>query len=214
MARAFDARCRRRGWMPRSSPPRIARSAAVRSVAARTGTRPDDSAGTRAATGPQRWWMPLAAAATIGAVALGILQTMPQHESVIAPPGERHACARGRTHGCSRRTRRATQLLLKEKRDAAGAVAEADAARTPAAAAPSATSLAGARKQVGRDGRAAARRTASRLPPHRSPRHPGRRPLRNATAPPPSSASVASGTPAVPRGEESRIGTNRRNPPI
>ena len=41
--------------------------------------------GARAATRPQRWWMPLAAAATIGAVALGILQTMPQQDVVIAP---------------------------------------------------------------------------------------------------------------------------------
>ena len=39
----------------------------------------------RAATRPQRWWMPLAAAATIGAVALGILQTMPQHDSITTP---------------------------------------------------------------------------------------------------------------------------------
>ena len=37
------------------------------------------------ATSPQRWWMPLAAAATIGAVALGILQTMPQQDSLTAP---------------------------------------------------------------------------------------------------------------------------------
>jgi hypothetical protein len=36
-------------------------------------------------TSPQRWWMPLAAAATIGAVALGILQTMPQQDSVTTP---------------------------------------------------------------------------------------------------------------------------------
>ena len=34
---------------------------------------------------PQRWWMPLAAAATIGAVALGILQTMPPQDSITAP---------------------------------------------------------------------------------------------------------------------------------
>jgi pyruvate dehydrogenase E2 component (dihydrolipoamide acetyltransferase) len=33
------------------------------------------------ATSPQRWWMPLAAAATIGAVALGILQLAPQEST-------------------------------------------------------------------------------------------------------------------------------------
>jgi hypothetical protein len=36
------------------------------------------------ATSPQRWWMPLAAAATIGAIALGILQTAPQEPPVTA----------------------------------------------------------------------------------------------------------------------------------
>src|SRR4029453_2763845 len=42
------------------------------------------SAGAEApnATRPQRWWMPLAAAATIGAIALGILQTVPQEPSI------------------------------------------------------------------------------------------------------------------------------------
>jgi len=50
------------------------------------GSGPQD-AGKQAAeaTSPQRWWMPLAAAATIGAVALGILQTMPQEQPVTAP---------------------------------------------------------------------------------------------------------------------------------
>ena len=42
------------------------------------------AAGTQSpdATRPQRWWMPLAAAATIGAIALGILQTVPQEPPV------------------------------------------------------------------------------------------------------------------------------------
>lgn len=39
----------------------------------------------RAATGPQRWWMPLAAAATIGAVALGVLQVAPLERADTAP---------------------------------------------------------------------------------------------------------------------------------
>ncbi len=39
----------------------------------------------REATSPQRWWMPIAAAATIGAVALGVLQTAPRDEPASAP---------------------------------------------------------------------------------------------------------------------------------
>jgi len=34
------------------------------------------------ATRPQRWWMPLAAAAAIGAVALGVIQLMPQEQAI------------------------------------------------------------------------------------------------------------------------------------
>jgi len=34
------------------------------------------------ATRPQRWWMPLAAAAAIGAVALGVVQLMPQEQAI------------------------------------------------------------------------------------------------------------------------------------
>ncbi len=60
------------------------------------------------ATRPQRWWMPLAAAATIGAIALGILQTVPPGGA----PGERHARARDERHArtdvLASRCRRAT----------------------------------------------------------------------------------------------------------
>ena len=61
--------------------------AAVLAAAHRAvGSAPRDAGKPAAeATSPQRWWMPLAAAATIGAVALGILQTMPQESAVTAP---------------------------------------------------------------------------------------------------------------------------------
>jgi hypothetical protein len=42
----------------------------------------DAAARPRVATSPQRWWMPLAAAAAIGAVAIGILQVVPQDHAV------------------------------------------------------------------------------------------------------------------------------------
>ena len=161
-------------------------------TAQETGKRPAESgATTRAATGPQRWWMPLAAAATIGAIALGILQTMPQHESVIAPPAsDMPARAVERTAAVPEASRDA--MPLKEKSDAARA--ETDAARTPAAAAPSATSLAGARKQ---SAKTTAPQATDRIAPSSAslaaaPQPPS---ASIATAPPPSSAPVA----AVPQ---------------
>ncbi len=59
--------------------------AAIRAAARRAvGSVPRDAA-TPEATSPQRWWMPLAAAATIGAVALGVLQTLPPDQPVTSP---------------------------------------------------------------------------------------------------------------------------------
>jgi hypothetical protein len=67
--------------------PSAALDAAILAAAHRAvGSAPKDASKVAAeATSPQRWWMPLAAAATIGAVALGILQTMPQQDSVTTP---------------------------------------------------------------------------------------------------------------------------------
>lgn len=49
------------------------------------GSAPQDAARQpREATSPQRWWMPLAAAATIGAIAVGILQNVPEQHSDVA----------------------------------------------------------------------------------------------------------------------------------
>jgi hypothetical protein len=61
--------------------------AAVLAAAHRAvGSAPRDAGKPAAeATSPQRWWMPLAAAAAIGAVALGILQTLPPESPVTAP---------------------------------------------------------------------------------------------------------------------------------
>lgn len=46
------------------------------------------------ATRPQRWWMPLAAAATIGVVAIGILQLTSPEQSLVAPDERVAAVAR------------------------------------------------------------------------------------------------------------------------
>jgi len=120
-------------------------------VAQEMGKRPAEvEAKARAAKGPQRWWMPLAAAATIGAVALGVLQTMPQHESVIAPAVS-DMPARAVEHRPAMPATQRDMLQPKEKRDAATTLAEADVARAPAAAAPApAPSASGARKQAAR----------------------------------------------------------------
>jgi len=50
------------------------RAAARRAV----GAKPQVTPKVAEAREPWRWWMPLAAAATIGAVAIGVLQNMPQ----------------------------------------------------------------------------------------------------------------------------------------
>ncbi len=128
---------------------RAAGSAPQPVVAQATGKRPADAGvRTRAATGPQRWWMPLAAAATIGAIALGIVQTMPQHESDVAPSvSDMPARAVERTAAVPEALR--DMLPPKEKRDAPGTLAEADAPQGPAVAVlPPAASPSGARKQA------------------------------------------------------------------
>jgi len=59
-----------------------AAGSAPRGIAPRGGEPQDAGKPAAEATSPQRWWMPLAAAATIGAVALGILQIVPQEHPV------------------------------------------------------------------------------------------------------------------------------------
>jgi hypothetical protein len=67
--------------------PSAALDAAILAAAHRAvGSGPKEASKAAAqATSPQRWWMPLAAAATIGAVALGILQTAPQQDAITTP---------------------------------------------------------------------------------------------------------------------------------
>ncbi len=152
-------------------------------VAQDTGTRPDDAGvRTRAATGPQRWWMPLAAAATIGAVALGILQTMPQHESAIAPSVSDMPARAVERQRLQCRMRHATHCRPRKS--------ETQRARWPRWTLPGHPPRPRLPRQPWPE-RANSppsrprrrRRTASRLPPHRSPRHPSHRPLRTPRRP-------------------------------
>lgn len=71
----------------RETPP-AALDDAIRAAARReVGARPQDVSSVREATRPERWWFPLAAAATIGAIAIGLLQISTSDR--IAPADER-----------------------------------------------------------------------------------------------------------------------------
>ena len=70
-----------RAWRAQSadSPPAALDAAILAAAHRAVGSGPRDAAAQSAeATRPQRWWMPLAAAATIGVVVIGILQVAPQ----------------------------------------------------------------------------------------------------------------------------------------
>ncbi|MEP7329799.1 MAG: hypothetical protein ABI777_11345, partial [Betaproteobacteria bacterium] len=69
-----------RAWRAQSTDtPSSALDAAILAAAHRAvGSGPRDAKLPAEATSPQRWWMPLAAAATIGVVVIGILQVAPQ----------------------------------------------------------------------------------------------------------------------------------------
>jgi hypothetical protein len=66
----------------REEPP-AALDAAILAAAHRAVASGPRKAGAEA-TRPQRWWMPLAAAATIGAVAIGVIQQMPRESAIDA----------------------------------------------------------------------------------------------------------------------------------
>jgi len=78
------------------------------------------------ATSPQRWWMPLAAAATIGAVALGILQTM-QQESPVTAPTESDMPARSTERTTALPSVPRDELTATQRKDAPRAAAESAA---------------------------------------------------------------------------------------
>jgi hypothetical protein len=78
-----------RAWRAhsRESPPPALDSAILAAAHRAVGSGPGaTSVMTAEATRPQRWWMPLAAAATMGVVALGILQVAPPETVDIASP--------------------------------------------------------------------------------------------------------------------------------
>ena len=91
-----------RAWraQSRETPPveldRAILAAAHRAV----GSGPREASQSPEARQPQRWWMPLAAAATIGAVAVGLLQLTPQDASIVAPT-ERIAAVAPRQDGAT-----------------------------------------------------------------------------------------------------------------
>ncbi len=76
-----------RAWRAhsREAPPAALDRAILAAAHRAAGSGPAEVAPAREANRPQRWWMPLAAAATIGAVAVGLLQMSPQDASIVAP---------------------------------------------------------------------------------------------------------------------------------
>ena len=76
-----------RAWRAhsREAPPAALDRAILAAAHRAVGSGPAEVAPAREANRPQRWWMPLAAAATIGAVAVGLLQMSPQDASIVAP---------------------------------------------------------------------------------------------------------------------------------
>ena len=99
-----------RAWraQSRETPPveldRAILAAAHRAV----GSGPREASQSPEAKQPQRWWMPLAAAATIGAVAVGLLQLTPQDADIVAPTERIAAVAPRQDAATSDRTTSAT----------------------------------------------------------------------------------------------------------
>ena len=70
----------------RDEPPAHLDTAILAAAHRAVGAGPRDARTAAAeATSPQRWWMPLAAAATIGAIAIGVLQLAPRDTSPTEP---------------------------------------------------------------------------------------------------------------------------------
>ena len=116
--------------------PPAALDAAVLAAAHRAVASVPRDAGKQAAeaTSPQRWWMPLAAAATIGAVALGILQTLPQESPVTAPPAS-DSPARSSARTTAQPSAPTDKLAKAERSDAPRAAYGSAATQTHALAA-------------------------------------------------------------------------------
>ena len=77
-----------RAWRAhsREAPPPELDRAILAAAHRAAGSGPQDALKAVAeATRPQRWWMPLAAAATIGVIAIGILQLTPREDNLVAP---------------------------------------------------------------------------------------------------------------------------------
>jgi hypothetical protein len=108
----------------REEPPSRLDAAVLAAAHRAVGSAPRDVAAPAAeATSPQRWWMPLAAAATIGAIALGILQLAPQEPAPTASVSD--------MAGTTAMPR--DRLLAVERKDAAKQNADAAAASIAAA---------------------------------------------------------------------------------
>jgi hypothetical protein len=174
-----------RAWRAHSneSPPPALDRAILAAAHRAVGSRPE-AAKPAEATSPQRWWMPLAAAATIGAVVIGIMQTMPADTNVVAPEASAPAMAPRPVGKLA-----ATAPSVDARKEESGSVAaeqKKKQAETPAA--PPAPALRDSAAAVAERGSAAASAAQSR------PRSMGAAPP--AAAPVPAPAAGAASPPA------------------
>ncbi len=148
-----------RAWRAHSneSPPPALDRAILAAAHRAVGSRPE-AAKPAEATSPQRWWMPLAAAATIGAVVIGIMQTMPADTNLVAPEVNAPATA-PRPVG----KLEATAPSVDARKEESGSVAaEQKKKRAEAPAAPPAPALRDSAAAVAERGSAAAPAAESR----------------------------------------------------
>ena len=177
-----------RAWRAhsREGPPAELDRAILAAAHRAVGSGPAEAAPAREANRPQRWWMPLAAAATIGAVAVGLLQMSPQDASLVAPTERVAAVAPPRE-------------LAKQAPVAAPATPEA-AADARARVVPTTPARPGD-NEAARARRQDAPATASATPPP-VPAPPAavaaRPPMPLAPPPPPASPPAATPAPAAP----------------
>ncbi len=124
-----------RAWreQSREMPPPALDRAILAAAHRAVGSRPQETKPAEA-TSPQRWWMPLAAAAAIGTVVVGILQTMPADTTLVMPetssPGKLAAKAPA---SASRDVDAPVPTEKKKEAEAGDVVRRKETAPTPAA---------------------------------------------------------------------------------
>ena len=145
-----------RAWraQSRETPPAELDRAILAAAHRAVGSGPREASKSPEAKQPQRWWMPLAAAATIGAVAIGLLQLTPQDAGIVAPTERVVAVAPHRDAASSDRKSSAVPPPATPKAARAPAVSQAPAPYAEGTP-PTATGAGRAKEMADRGERAA-----------------------------------------------------------